>query len=216
MTMNIAPDALAVSWGYRRQLVPKSLAYVYSLDFVVVLDVGARWYLRTNMPAPGETLRPEDLGESYHVFGDTAVLVGDGVRRDVPTATVKTVYAELLDASDVDPAGIESNEDVAGLEARILLDAGESGSIVATLNGIVSIDGGTSNLKRSLAFRTPPLLPPRISGTSVVSLTHETGRSHYRWMDHCQLFGVGRVDEKPGSQDGLIRLGFTFDIYFAR
>lgn len=213
--MTIAPDALAVSWGYRRQLVPKSLAYVYSLDFVAVLDVGARWYLRTNVPAPAEALCPEDLGESYHVFGDTAVLVGDGVRRDVPIATVKGLYAELRDASDVDPTGIESNEDIAGLEGRIVLDTGESGPIIATLNGIISINGGTSRLKKTLGFHAPLVPPELISGTSVVSFTHETGGSHYRWMDHCQLFSVGRIDERE-SKDGRIRLGFAFDIYFAR
>jgi hypothetical protein len=206
--MTIAPDARAVSWGHRRQPIPKGLAYVYSFDFVVILDVGARWYLRTN-DAPDQ----KDRGESYHVFGDTSVMVGDGVRRDVPIGTVKDVHAELLD-----PA----NTDAGRLEGRVVLDT-DTGPIVAALCGVVNINGGIDYITRAIGLRAAPIaigqLAP-IAGSSFVSLTHETAGARYRWMDRCQLFGVGRVEEKTrrdaALEDGLIRLGFSFDIYFAR
>jgi hypothetical protein len=209
--MTIAPDALAVSWGYRRQLIPKSLAYVYSLDFVALAEAGGRWYLRTNDI-------PTECGESYHVFSETAVPVGLGVRFDVPVGTVQQVYGEVLDASSVDPDDLGSSLDTAGFSARVVL-ATDSGLIVATLDGVVNVNGGTSNIQRSVRRRaeSDPSRPlPRLSGTSVVSLTHEAGRSRYRWMDRCQLFGVGRVQEQTHLDDGLLRLGFSFDVYFAR
>ena len=187
-------------WGDRRDLLPKRMNYVCSLEVTFALEGR---YLKVFHPEkdPKTTSTdqpPKRFGETYHVFGDTSFETANGLIQEVPLLKVVAGQAELRN-----DLGDEALSFVGGLT----LEARPKGFVLLDFDGVVAPVGGAG----SLAYH-----PGQLPASTFMSTRHQCDVPSLRWLTRCQLFGVGKTTfgEEQG-RDGSRKVTMSFDLLSA-
>jgi hypothetical protein len=187
--MNPHPMAFRPMWAAERSyLLPKKLAYLFSLDVDFQLAVGERWYIRA---------RPSDESGSstHHVLGASTVVTGDGGTHERPETRVLHGDGEI--ENDVGPAAVS-------LSGRLTLETRNKALLLIEYTGVLNVPGGVGTFAEGR----------RLAGSVFVATRQESAQASFRWLVRRQLFGVGRYQMEAGAKaDRLLRS--TFDLYGA-
>jgi hypothetical protein len=216
-------------WGERTSLLPKKLAYVFSLDLCFRVEPGRAYWIgnelacRLEIDPRGEPPAPP----TYHVLDSSLVELPNGSIHDVPCTRA---------TSGIDWLRLRNNG-TASLQGRVVLDADE-----ASLAGRAAIDprrlqkrmalsyGGVANLTHPGALfidddkaikghdKSTDDRAERL-GTAFIALKFESSHPLYRWLVISQYAGFGEIHLDPGLHvDGEIRyrrLRFSYDVHAA-
>lgn len=178
-------------WNGRRRLLPKSTAYVFSLDLSLEM-------VEQSLVRPSSWPADRPLGESYHLLGRRTVTDAAGDSQLVPNFTVRRGSGLLVRDSGPNACTLSMQLTLTGQSGEILL---------VNADGVLSFPGGVGAL---------PGTPDGLPGRAFVSTQHEGAVAAYRWLTRCQLYGIGRVTVQAQSgQPRSPRLQMAFDLYSA-
>jgi hypothetical protein len=194
-------------FGERRTPLPRTKAYVFSLDAgfsgeEVAVDPGARRAAMQGGLAsgPGDQYRPsaEFLNSFiYHVQDEELVRSAEGKVRQIP-------HEAVLSRATVQIVGSPTGG--ADLKARVLALWQERTFISFDITGVL-VAAGT--LLRLWNTRTPVDFSDTIQ--TKVAIATECESATMRWLVQNQLFGWGRVSLARKGE--VYTAQFTFDVY---
>ena len=189
--MNAPTGVSSADWNGRRRLLPKSTAYVFSLDLSLEL-VQQSLVPRSAGPASAP------LGESYHLLGRRTVTDAAGDSQLVPHFAVRRGSGFLARDSGPNACTLSMQLTLGGQNGEILL---------VNADGVLSFPGGVGALAGTL---------DGLPGRAFIATQHEGAVAAYRWLTRCQLYGIGRITVQ--TQEGRPRyptLQMAFDLYSA-
>jgi hypothetical protein len=220
--MNAASEPYRI-WGERTSLLPKKLAYVFSLDLCFRVEPEKAHWIGNELACRLEVdLEAEPA--TYHVLDSSLVELPNGSIHDVPSTR---------STSGVDWLRLRNNG-TAELQGKIILDADEPSSVPRPILDPRRIQkrlalsyGGVANLARPGVLFMGPDAGARNAasensgriGTAFIALKFESSHPLYRWLVISQYVGFGEVHVEPGfhvkDAIGYRRLRFSYDIYSA-
>ena len=186
-------------WGDRRDLLPKRMTYVCSLDVRFALDGR---YLTiaggSGDPSVKPQVRPRDRGETYHVFGDTSFETASGLVQEVPLLNVIAGQAELRN---------DLGSEALSFVGRLTLEAKPRGYVLLDFDGVVAPVGGAGSIACHRG---------KLPASTFMSTRHQCDVPSLRWLTRCQLFGVGEtIFEKEQAGDARRMVTMSLDLLSA-
>jgi hypothetical protein len=203
--MNTAKVLSSVPWGDRVYLLPKGMVYVFSLDLKAIKT--------------GSSLRLEPDGQSRdglrHLFDQSIVTSPEGLRCEVPTATVEGGSGEFGDPNDPSSCWIK-------LKIATKVEDSDA-TLHFETTGVVNLDGGPAVFRSSTSAASAASAPlpaaGSVTGSAFLASVQTTTTGTYRWLERRQIFGVGTVTGKrcnnPSKPADEWSLSFSFDFYAA-
>ena len=215
-------------WGERTAALPKSLAYVFSLDLWFTIEPAKAYWIGNEIACnlESEPAAPPHTPSTYHVLDSNLVTLPNGSIHEVPA---------LWTVNGHDRLRLRSNG-TAGLSGRILVDAEQparpqsqeaTGAIAAAKNGskvlwdgrraakrIAVSYGGVANIgEREVFFSETSMSTGEHRrdrdeaftrlGTAFIALQFESSHPLYRWLVITQFVGFGEIHvEKDPSSNG--------------
>lgn len=162
-----------VPWNDRTTLLPKRMAYVFSLH------VGAR--------VRGRSLQVLERANGLaHLMGDQMVELPEGFRCETPAGPITGGEGEI---------GGPGEPTSTALRMRISAELEGLGPLLIEAQGVLDFKGGPA------VFWSEGARPLR--GSAFIATRYETAQPAFRWLNRRQLFGVGRVETQPGQPDRL-------------
>jgi hypothetical protein len=214
-------------WGERTSLLPKKLAYVFSLDLCFRVEPGKAYWIGNELACRLEIDCTADppTPPTYHVLDSSLVELPNGSIHDVPSTRA---------TSGVDWLRLRNNG-TAALQGRIILDAeeprpGPRPAVDArrTAKRIAVSYGGVASFDRPnvLFMDDDKVTTGRDNadgnaklGTAFLALKFESSHPLYRWLVISQYVGFGEIYLDPGfhvtDEIRYRRLRFSYDIYAA-
>jgi hypothetical protein len=180
---------LARLWGDRSYLLPKHLAYVWSLD--VTFQYSGAGTDRTFLVPPSGG----SDGRVYHVLDRTFAEGIDGTQLEVPVP-------------DPGPDSVTGQATiVADLYGAFGSFSGQLG--IQTHDRVLQIDFEGVIKLAAQSPRRPVRVAPH--GEAFINTKQECALARYRWVARRQFFGVGRIHPVDINPDA-IRLSFDFHV----
>jgi len=214
-------------WGERTSLLPKKLAYVFSLDLRFRIEPSKAYWIGNELACrlEIEPASESDPHHTYHVLDSNLVELPNGSIHDVPS---------IRATSGGDWLRLRKNS-TAELDARVILDAEQPrGTMPADPRRMVKRMalryGGVANLTRPHLLFTDgePTAVGREGatqngeeklGTAFVALRFDSSHPLYRWLVITQYVGFGEVhiatDFHEEAKRRYRRLRFSYDVYSA-
>ncbi len=200
MNDNLKRQPPVASWGDRRALLAKRMAYAMSFDVELRVEAaGTKLALLSASASASAKEGGRTIGSLYHIFGQSSVVIADTSVREVPES-LRVVYGDAELTADI------------GAEANSI-----AGSIVFKGEGDMVMSMGYSGTLTSSRGSSNPL-GKDARGTVFIATRQDSSVPSLRWLAQRQLFGVGRMTAKgirSGRADQAEYLEMSFDMYTA-
>jgi hypothetical protein len=185
---------LARLWGDRSYLLPKHLAYVWSLD--ITFEQTSSGIDRTFLVPPSEGSN----GRVYHVLDRTFAEGIDGTQLEVPVP-------------DRDPNSVTGQATIVADPYRAFGSfSGQLG--IQTHGRVLQMDfDGVIDLSAAAPGRA---VRAALHKSAFINTKQECALARYRWVARRQFFGVGRIEPVYIRPDTIgpdkVRLSFDFHV----